>query len=95
MRLLPVSTGLFTIAAVSLWPAAILASAPDRTVADLRTAAAVLTVLAGIAAVAWAAVAELKQQARRMGARERILIRELDGQLENGDHPSGPFPAVR
>lgn len=95
MRLLPVSTGLLTTAALSLWPAAILASADARTLSDLRGAAVAATVLAGIAAAAWRGVAELKQRDRRQGARERALIRAMERQLDGGDHPSGPFRAVR
>ena len=94
MRLLPVSTGLLATAAASLWPAAILASADARTLADLRSAAAVATILAGVGAAAWRAVTELKQRDRRVRARERMLIRKLDRQLGAGEHPSGPFRAV-
>lgn len=95
MRLLPVSTAVLTTAAATLWPAAILVTASWRTLADLRSAAATATVLAGVAAVAWIGVAELKQHDRRMHARERMLIRRLDVQVREDEHPSGPFRAVQ
>lgn len=100
MRLLPVSTGLLTTAAASLWAAAILATASYRTLADLRSAATAATVLAGVAAVAWGAVTELLNREERQRQREEelredrsALIRVIDHRL--GEHPSGPFSAVR
>lgn len=95
MRLLPVSTAVLTTAAATLWPAAILATVSYRVLADLRSAAVAVTILAGTAAIAWIGVAELKQHDRRLRARERVLIRRLDGQAREDEHPSGPFSAVR
>lgn len=101
MRLLPVSTAVLTTAALSLWAAATMAAAPYRVLADLRSAAVAATVLAGVAAVAWRGLAELARRDQRgdaemelMRQRERALIRVIDHRL-GGDHPSGPFSAIR
>jgi hypothetical protein len=101
VRLLPASTAVLTTAAASLWTAAILASADARTVADLRGGAVAATILAGVAASAWQAVAELAMRDRSQRQREddlrrdrSALIRVIDNRL-GGEHPSGPFSAVR
>jgi membrane protein implicated in regulation of membrane protease activity len=101
VRLLPVTTGLLTTAAASLWAAAILASADARTLSDLRSGAITATILSGVAAAAWRAVAELAnrdcaQRRREQELREdrSALIRVIDNRL-GGAHPSGPFSAVR
>jgi hypothetical protein len=92
VRLLSLGTAALTAAAVSLWPTAILIPAGSRTVADLRSAAIAATVLAGILAGLRVAAAEVCQRERRQQARERALIRVID---RGGEHPSGPFRAVR
>jgi hypothetical protein len=93
-------TAVLTASAASLWPAAILVPADGRTLADLRAAAVTATILAGVAAAAWRAVAEIAKRERDHWRREEELrrdrsnlIRVIDNRL--GDHPSGPFSAAR